>query len=190
MKKANYRHLFATLVAMIVLISSIGTASAVKLSDVEGHPAQKAIEALADAGAIVGSPGGTFLGELSITRAEFALILNKYLGFSSTDAEPFADTPEGKWYTEALTIAKSAGYIAGIGDNMGSPTHTMTRQEAFTMIAKVYGLSAAGEAAVQLHRYKQDGVEQQDCPHGQQGRGAASAAETGRMPPPMPRLWK
>ena len=147
MKKANYRHLFATLVAMIVLISSIGTASAAKLSDVEGHPAQKAIEALADAGAIVGSPGGTFLGELSITRAEFALILNKYLGFSSTDAEPFADTPEGKWYTEALTIAKSAGYIAGIGDNMGSPTHTMTRQEAFTMIAKVYGLSAAGEAA-------------------------------------------
>ena len=79
MKKANYRHLFATLVAMIVLISSIGTASAAKLSDVEGHPAQKAIEALVDAGAIAGAPDGTFKGELSVTRAEFAAMTNKYL---------------------------------------------------------------------------------------------------------------
>ena len=147
MKKANFKALFVSLFAMIVLISSIGTASAVKLSDVEGHPAQKAIEALVDAGAIAGAPDGTFKGELSVTRAEFAAMTNKYLGFSSKDAEPFADTPEGEWYTEPMTIAKSAGFIAGTGDNLGSPLKNITRQEAFTMIAKVYGLSAAGEAA-------------------------------------------
>ena len=76
MKKATFKTLFVTLFAMIVLISSIGTASAAKLSDVEGHPAQKAIEALVDAGAIAGAPDGTFKGELGITRAEFAAMMN------------------------------------------------------------------------------------------------------------------
>ena len=146
MKKANFKTLFVSLFAMIVLISSIGTASAVKLSDVEGHPAQKAIEALVDAGAIAGAPDGTFKGELSVTRAEFAAMTNKYLGFSSADAEPFADTPEGEWYTDPMTIAKSAGFIAGTGDNMGSPLKNITRQEAFTMMAKIYGLSSAAQA--------------------------------------------
>lgn len=147
MKKTNYRYLFAALFSMIVLISSIGTASAVKLSDVEGHPAQQAIEALVDAGAISGCPDGTFKGELSITRAQFALILNQYLGFSSTDAEAFSDVPAGKWYSDAMLTARSAGYIVGTGDNMGCPTYNITRQEAFTMVAKLYGLAAAGEAA-------------------------------------------
>ncbi|MBQ8800939.1 MAG: S-layer homology domain-containing protein [Clostridium sp.] len=147
MKKARFKTLFVTLFAMIVLISSIGTASAVKLSDVEGHPAQKAIEALVDAGAIAGCPDGTFKGELSVTRAQFALILNQYLGFSSTDAEEFSDVPAGQWYSDAMLTARSAGYIVGTGDNMGCPTYNITRQEAFTMVAKLYGLAAAGEAA-------------------------------------------
>ena len=147
MKKASYRTLFATLVAAIMLISSIGTASAAKLSDVEGHPAQKAIEALVDAGAIAGFPDGTFQGERSITRAEFAAMLNKYLGFDSVQAEAFADVPDGEWYTQAMLTARSAGYISGTGDNNGSPLRTITRQEAFTMVAKLYGLAAAGEAA-------------------------------------------
>ena len=135
MKKARFKTLFVTLFAMIVLISSIGTASAVKLSDVEGHPAQKAIEALVDAGAIAGCPDGTFKGELSVTRAQFALILNQYLGFSSTDAEEFSDVPAGQWYSDAMLTASSAGYIVGTGDNMGCPTYNITRQEAFTMVA-------------------------------------------------------
>lgn len=147
MKHTAFKRLFLVTVAAIMLISSIGSASAVKLSDVEGHPAQKAIEALVDAGAIAGCPDGTFKGELSVTRAEFAAMLNKYLGFSSTDAEAFADTPEGEWYTQPMQIARSAGYIAGIGNNQGAPTHNITRQEAFTMVAKLYGLAAAGEAA-------------------------------------------
>jgi hypothetical protein len=32
-----------------------------------------------DAGAIAGAPDGTFKGELSVTRAEFAAMTNKYL---------------------------------------------------------------------------------------------------------------
>ena len=147
MKKATFKTLFVTLFAMIVLISSIGTASAAKLSDVEGHPAQKAIEALVDAGAIAGAPDGTFKGELNVTRAQFAIMINKYLGFGSADAEPFADVPAGEWYSDAMITARSAGYISGIGENMGAPERSITRQEAFTMVAKLYGLAATGEAA-------------------------------------------
>ena len=147
MKKAGYRTLFATLVAAIMLISSIGTASAAKLSDVEGHPAQKAIEALVDAGAIAGFPDGTFQGERSVTRAEFATMLNKYLGFDSVEAEAFADVPDGEWYAQAMLTARSAGYIAGTGDNNGAPLRTITRQEAFTMVAKLYGLASAADVA-------------------------------------------
>ena len=145
MKKAGYRTLFATLVAAIMLISSIGTASAAKLSDVEGHPAQKAIEALVDAGAIAGFPDGTFKGEQGITRAEFAAMLNKYFGLTSTAAQPFADVPAGEWYAEPMLIARAAGYMAGTGDNMGTPLKNITRQEVFTIVAKLYDLTSSGK---------------------------------------------
>jgi len=145
MKKSFLKRCLAAALSVLILTSSFAAVSAAALSDVASHPAKEAIETLYQAGAVSGYPDGTFKPDRAVSRAEFATILNRYFEFNKANGEPFADVAEDAWYAKELLIAKAAGYMAGVGENRCEPDANITRQDAFVMVAGLYGLSSAKE---------------------------------------------
>ena len=140
------------LLAVCMLVSMLPIALAADRSEIEGHWAKESLTYFADQGWMVGDEGG-YRPNANITRAEFMTLLNKVCGFTQRDdaaAKAFRDVKEGKWYFSQVSIALAAGYVSGNGTM--TPNANITREEAFSMIARIAGLSA-GDAA-SLDKFK------------------------------------
>ena len=116
-------------------------------SDIKGHWAESAITSWQDKGLISGYTDGTFKPDNSITRAEFASMVNKSLGLTEKGDVPFSDVKSGSWYYDAISIAVKAGYCSGYEDGTFKPDATITRAEAAVMIALAKGLTQNTAAA-------------------------------------------
>ena len=110
-------------------------------SDIVGHWAESAITSWQDKGLISGYEDGTFKPDNSITRAEFATMINKALGFTEKGEVSFSDVKEGDWYYDAISIAAKAGYCSGYTDGTFKPNATITRAEAAVMISLAKSLA-------------------------------------------------
>ena len=133
------------LLALCMLISLVPTALAADRSELEDHWASESLTYFADEGWLQGYKDGTYKPDSKITRAEFITILNRVCGFTERDdeaAKAFKDVKETDWYFEQVSIALSAGYTNGTTATTMSPRAQITRQEAFTMIARVAGVSS------------------------------------------------
>jgi hypothetical protein len=117
--------------------------------DIQNHPNQAAIEALAARGIIAGRSEAAFAPEVTMTRAEFAALVTTGLGLGSpaqpeTPAgqpeHPFDDVPAAAWYARPVAAAYSYGIVAGTAPTAFSPDATITRQEAAVMVARAAGL--------------------------------------------------
>lgn len=116
-------------------------------SDIKGHWAESAITSWQDKGLISGYTDGTFKPDNSVTRAEFASMVNKSLGLTEKGDVPFSDVQSGSWYYDAVSIAVKAGYCSGYEDGTFKPDATITRAEAAVMIALAKGLTQNTAAA-------------------------------------------
>lgn len=133
------------LLALCMLISLVPTALAADRSELEDHWASESLTYFADEGWLQGYKDGTYKPDSKITRAEFITILNRVCGFTERDdeaAKAFKDVKETDWYFEQVSIALAAGYTNGTTATTMSPRAQITRQEAFTMIARVAGVSS------------------------------------------------
>ena len=132
------------LLALCMLISLVPTALAADRSELEDHWASESLLYFADEGWLQGYKDGTYRPDSKISRAEFLTILNRVCGFTDRDdeaAKRFTDVKETDWYFEQVSIALAAGYTNGTSATTMSPRAQITRQEAFTMIARVAGVS-------------------------------------------------
>ncbi len=116
-------------------------------SDIKGHWAESAITSWQDKGLISGYTDGTFKPDNSVTRAEFASMVNKALGLTEKGDVPFSDVKSGSWYYDAISIAVKAGYCSGYEDGTFKPDATITRAEAAVMISLAKGLTQNTAAA-------------------------------------------
>lgn len=117
-----------------------------KFSDTSGHWAENYINSAVNQGIIQGYPGGLFLPDKGITRAEFANMVNKSLGNNSSAYLNFVDVPYGEWYYADVAKAVAATYVAGYDDNSFKPNSPISRQEAAVMISRfipTYGESGS-----------------------------------------------
>ena len=133
------------LLALCMLISLVPTALAADRSELEDHWASESLTYFADEGWLQGYKDGTYKPDSKISRAEFITILNRVCGFTERDdaaAKAFQDVKESDWYFEQISIALAAGYTNGTTATTMSPRAQITRQEAFTMIARVAGVSS------------------------------------------------
>jgi hypothetical protein len=102
-----------------------------------------AITSLSSKGIVAGYPDGTFLPDASITRAEFATILVKALGLSTTGTTgQFTDVTADAWYYGTVNAAASASLVSGMGDNLFAPNALITREQMAVMVAKALGTKA------------------------------------------------
>lgn len=140
MGKRIFSLLLGTLVLMNVFFGSQGMVLAAttpqdgRATDIQGSWAGSQITRWLDKGLISGYADHTFKPNASISRAEFASIVNKVFGFKEQAQTGFNDVKSGKWYYSVIAVAKSAGYISGFGDNSFKPEAAVSRQEAAKML--------------------------------------------------------
>jgi len=82
------------------------------------------------------------------TRGEFGATLFEQLGLSPSKSSPVFSDGGGRM-DGVLTALKDAGITNGVGDGKFGTSNTITRGEAFTMLARAYGLAGSGDSIEQ-----------------------------------------
>lgn len=89
-------------------------------------------------GLVTGYEDGTFRPEAPITRAEFAVMIARYLNLSPSEYTGFADTQE-HWADGAISALAAIGMISGYEDGLFRPGQAITRAEAVKVINTILG---------------------------------------------------
>ena len=100
----------------------------------------------AEKGYISGMGNGTFEPKTATTRAQFASMIAKAMGYDDTqpvDGTRFSDVPEDKWYTGAINFCYDNGIILGYDDTTFQPGKTISRQEAASILKNAFNLTGS-----------------------------------------------
>lgn len=82
-----------------------------------------------------GDPDGQLYPNRTVTRAEFAAMLNRAFGFSEPGTAKFRDVSPTAWYAADIGVAANQGYLRG--DSKGAnPVGSLTREEAAAMLCR------------------------------------------------------
>ena len=138
MKKMIKLKLAAGLVAAaftgVLLAVSAGAA---QLTDIDGHWSEQYVEYGVEHGYINGYPDGSFKPDASVTRAEFATMLNSAVGITQKAEISFFDVEENDWFYPEIQKAVYAGYVAGYEDGSFLAQNNITRQEAAVILSRI-----------------------------------------------------
>ena len=93
------------------------------------------------AGYISGYPNGTFRPASSVSRAEAAAMLAKFVVVNKPVKASVKDLPADKWYSESMKTLISAGLLSGYEDGTVRPDRTMTRAEMIALIVRMKSLA-------------------------------------------------
>lgn len=104
--------------------------------DIKGNWAEKLIAESKGYG--IANESKDFQPEKAITRGEFAvgLVQGLNLGLGQRQSKDFKDVKDTDWYAADINIATAHEIIFGRGDGNFDPNATITRQEAFSMLAR------------------------------------------------------
>lgn len=131
------RRLLSLLMAVSLLLGMAPNAFAA--SDITGHWAETFINYLNDEGVYKPSAStGKFEPSRAMTRAEFMRYVNRAFHFTETAAISYSDVKPTAWYYETVQIAAKYGYITGTGADKMDPEGMITREQAATIIGRLY----------------------------------------------------
>ncbi|HYW18211.1 MAG TPA: family 10 glycosylhydrolase [Nodularia sp. (in: cyanobacteria)] len=120
-----------------------------RFPDVQNHWARPFIEALTTRRILNGYPNGTFQPDNSVTRAEFAAILEAVFTVSAKrQYVPFADVPANHWAISAIKKTYEAGFLTGYPDGRLRPNDRIFRSDV--LVAIVNGLEIAANVKPDL----------------------------------------
>ena len=140
MKKSTFgRRMTALSMTAVMLLSTVPAVAA--FSDTDGHWAEKTLAEWQDQKRINGYSDGGFHPDASVTRAEFAKMINHTLNFTAEGDIPFSDVSKADWFYAEVAKAAAAGYAQG-SDGAFRPEQAITRAEAAVMIARAAKLTA------------------------------------------------
>lgn len=127
------------------VVATIGGALPVMTyaADYDNHWAKSSITKWAEKEIIKGYEDGSFKPNDYVTRGELASIMVRMFGLTDTvGAKTFKDVAENKWYTADIAKMTSAGIMGGYEDGSFKPESQVTRQEAASILARAYKLTA------------------------------------------------
>ncbi|WNX84479.1 S-layer homology domain-containing protein [Agathobaculum sp. NTUH-O15-33] len=134
----------AGLVSAAVVLSSLSVgafaASPSDFADMPSDWSRPALENAINNGLLNGSDGKINASGL-LTRAELAAIVNRAFGATKTaDISAYTDVPASAWYYADMQKAVHMGTFEGSNGKL-SPASAITRQEAFTVLARAFSLA-------------------------------------------------
>ena len=105
------------------------------------HWAYKEITDFASKDYIKGYEDNTFLPGNNISRAEFAAVLVRALGFEAVKpaAASFKDVNSGSWYYSYIETVCSKDLMKGYADGSFKPNENITRQEIAAVLVRALG---------------------------------------------------
>ena len=147
--RAEVSAIFARLTQKNTLAQFIAQYSDVKINDWFTDSIMK----LSSKGILTGYPDGKFKPNRSITRAEFANIVSKYIKNPKAANETFTDVPMNHWAKNAIAMVKAEGWITGYPDGTFRPDAPITRAEAVSIVNRMFD-RAADTNFVSVHDYE------------------------------------
>jgi hypothetical protein len=161
MVKANkWQSSTAVLVGLSAIISSVTplivatpTLAQATFSDVQGNWAQSCITQLAGDRIISGYPDGTFRPNASVTRAEFAAMVNKAFPNAqrTRNSIQFNDVPSNYWAYTAIQTASQTGFLSGYPGQVFKPNQNIPRAQVLVALASGLNYSPTQPVATTLN---------------------------------------
>ncbi|OAS15523.1 S-layer homology domain-containing protein [Paenibacillus oryzisoli] len=113
-------------------------------TDISGHWAEQAIRDGVVKGLVHGYPDGTFRPDTPVSRAEFALMLQRIMAWPDGNGLSFEDQRDiPSWASGAVAAAVHTGIVSGYPDNTFHPNTNINRAEVTVLIAKAAKLKIA-----------------------------------------------
>lgn len=101
---------------------------------------KNALKQVALKGIINGYEDSSFKPYETVTRAEFATIVSKMMGYSSDKNCDFSDAKD-HWASKFINSCVEKGAVSGIGNNKFAPEDSVTGEQAFKIITVIKGLA-------------------------------------------------
>lgn len=125
----------------------------VSFGDVDEAHGKKEVEELARYGIINGRSENVFAPEDNMTRAEFAAIVVRGLGYGAEETEQsrtdrFDDVKSGDWFAGYIGLAERCGIINGISETEFAPYGIITREQAAVMVSRAMTVGGIGSTEV------------------------------------------
>lgn len=176
--------IFAVLLALPLMAPPVDAyAAKSRFTDTAGHWAEKYINTAVDEKIITGYPDGRFLPDKAVSRAEFATMVNKALGNSSSENLAFTDVPRIEWYYNDIAKAMAAAYTAGYDDNTFRPDSPISRQEAAVMISRIVPANGKSGNLKTFSDYRSIADWAYDALEKVSGKGYIGAYDDGKIHP-------
>jgi len=131
------------LVAIAMVFSMFATVAAAATDT------QSKYDELKEAGVFRGTGDGSAALENEMTRAEFAGIIARLTGVSSSDPADFNDVPSTHWATKDINAVVEAGFMQGDGFGNFKPSANVTLQELIIVAVRILGLEVDEDATVE-----------------------------------------
>ncbi len=139
--------MFTKKLIIIATALSMLSATVYALSAQPGSTAKASatpLEKLFDKGIIEGYDDGNLHPERTLTRAQFAKILNKaFPDFPHHDLlHSFSDLSPEHWAYDYIQIAANAGWLCGYDDNTFRPDKNITYEQAVAVLCRILGIGS------------------------------------------------
>lgn len=119
-----------------------------QIKDIPNNWAKQAVESAVENDLMTGYEGYVRPAD-DITRAEVSVIINKILASSNkADISSFSDVNSSNWFYDAMAKIVKTGILSGSGNQL-MPNKEITRQEAFSLLARIFGITNGGESALE-----------------------------------------
>ncbi len=105
----------------------------------------KAVDYAVSNGIVTGYDDGTLRPGNTITRAEFATMICRLMGYGADTPCTFNDAAL-HWGSKYINACVQAGAINGVGDNNFAPDANITFEQAVKIVAVVSGMASGGES--------------------------------------------
>jgi hypothetical protein len=110
-----------------------------------------AVKFVTEHGLMNGTAADKFSPNSSLTRAMLVTVLYRVAGSPEVtrgEDAPFADVPDGEWYSDAVLWASENGIVLGYGNGKFGPNDALTREQLVTILHRYAGLPAATPGAL------------------------------------------
>lgn len=137
--------------AAALLLSPTGAlgASPSDFVDFPNDWSQGAMTAAVENGLLGGVGDGRIAPQGEVTRAQMAAIINRAFGAEKqASLSSYSDVAADAWYAVDMAKAVQMGTFSGTGNGLLEPDRAITREEAFSVLARAFALEAGDGAAL------------------------------------------
>lgn len=120
-------------------------------NDIDNHWSKTYVLEMAKEGVLEGYPGGSFIPNGLVTRAEFSKMMVSVLELTVVDyTTGFSDVFSNEWFADYVATMASKNYVAGYPDGTFKPNDNISRTEMAKILSNVIEVVFTEEESVAL----------------------------------------